>query len=213
MMKYESSKTYDHFFKFLLVGNAGVGKSSILKRLADDSFEEHLGTTIGVDFKVKWMDVDSKKIKLTIWDTAGQEKFRTLTSSYYRGSQGILLVYDVTNKRSFSDLERWLQEIETYVPNGGRDVVKLLVGNKIDKEHGFPQREVEAWARSKGMSYVQTSARTKIGIEQAFVEVVKQVLERPILLMNTGSRKSNQKILLSKKRSDECQITGPCCNS
>jgi Ras-related protein Rab-18 len=123
----------DHLFKLLLVGDAGVGKSSMLLRFTDDTFDEALQSTIGVDFKVKMMAAREKRIKMTIWDTAGQERFRTLTSSYYRGAQGIILVYDVTRRETFENLNQWLQEVEVYSPGGGKDVVKLLVGNKIDK--------------------------------------------------------------------------------
>ena len=124
---------YDHVFKLLLIGDAGVGKSSILLRYTDNTFDEHLQSTIGVDFKVKIAVKDGKKIKLTIWDTAGQERFRTLTSAYYRGAQGIILTYDVTRRETFEALNVWLQEVDVYSPGGGANVVKLLVGNKIDK--------------------------------------------------------------------------------
>ena len=125
---------YDHVFKLLLIGDAGVGKSSILLRYTDNTFDEHLQSTIGVDFKVKIANKDGKKIKLTIWDTAGQERFRTLTSAYYRGAQGIILTYDVTRRETFEALNVWLQEVDVYSPGGGTNVVKLLVGNKIDKK-------------------------------------------------------------------------------
>eukprot|EP01087_Luapelamoeba_hula_P023461 TRINITY_DN862_c0_g1_i1.p1 TRINITY_DN862_c0_g1~~TRINITY_DN862_c0_g1_i1.p1 ORF type:complete len:131 (+),score=22.34 TRINITY_DN862_c0_g1_i1:99-491(+) len=130
-MDTEERKNYDHLFKLLIIGDSATGKSSILLRFTDDEFDEDHPCTIGVDFKVKLMDFGDKRINLTIWDTAGQEKFRALTSSYYRGTQGIILVYDVTNRASFQHLNDWLGEIDMYCNNS--DVVKLLVGNKIDK--------------------------------------------------------------------------------
>ncbi|RLN96609.1 hypothetical protein BBJ28_00000128 [Nothophytophthora sp. Chile5] len=151
----------------------------MLLRFTDDTFDDNLQSTIGVDFKVKMMQVDGKKIKMTIWDTAGQERFRTLTSSYYRGAQGIVLVYDVARRDTFENLDLWLQEVEVYSPAGGRDVVKLLVGNKIDKERVVSRREAEDWARSKGMLFVESSAKTKIGIQQVFNEVVQKVRKSP----------------------------------
>ena len=132
-MAQNESPSYDHLFKLLLIGDAGVGKSSMLLRFTDDTFSEQLQSTIGVDFKVKMITVNGKKVKMTIWDTAGQERFRTLTSSYYRGAQGIVLVYDVNRRDTFENLNHWLKEVEAYSPAAGRDVVKLLVGNKIDK--------------------------------------------------------------------------------
>lgn len=176
---------YDHLFKILTIGDAGVGKSSILLRFTDDSFDDHIQSTIGVDFKVKHMDVMDKRVKLTVWDTAGQERFRTLTSSYYRGAQGVIMVYDVTRRDSFENLDTWLKEIKLYSPNNGEGVVKLLVGNKIDLERRVPREEAEAWARRNGMLFLEASAKTRTGIRQCFMEVVQKILEDPDLLMHT----------------------------
>lgn len=182
-----SSFPYDHLFKLLMIGDAGVGKSSMLLRFTDDSFDEHIQSTIGVDFKVKHLDVASKRIKLTIWDTAGQERFRTLTSSYYRGAQGVVMVYDVTRRDSFENLEQWLKEVKLYSPNNGEGVVKLLVGNKIDLKDNrkVSREEAEAWARSQGMLFLEASAKTRTGIKQCFMEVVHKIVEDPELLVNT----------------------------
>ncbi|XP_029428670.1 ras-related protein Rab-18-like isoform X6 [Rhinatrema bivittatum] len=117
--------------KLLLIGESGVGKSSLLLRFTDDHFDPQLGSTIGVDFKVKKLEVDGNPVKLAIWDTAGQERFRTLTPSYYRGAQGVILVYDVTRKDTLQRLMTWLSELETYSTKS--NLVKMLVGNKIDK--------------------------------------------------------------------------------
>ncbi|XP_006139813.1 ras-related protein Rab-18 isoform X3 [Tupaia chinensis] len=117
--------------KILIIGESGVGKSSLLLRFTDDTFDPELAATIGVDFKVKTISVDGNKAKLAIWDTAGQERFRTLTPSYYRGAQGVILVYDVTRRDTFVKLDNWLTELETYCTRN--DIVNMLVGNKIDK--------------------------------------------------------------------------------
>uniref|UniRef100_A0A8C9CSC7 Ras-related protein Rab-18 n=1 Tax=Peromyscus maniculatus bairdii TaxID=230844 RepID=A0A8C9CSC7_PERMB len=117
--------------KILIIGESGVGKSSLLLRFTDDTFDPELAATIGVDFKVKTISVDGNKAKLAIWDTAGQERFRTLTPSYYRGAQGVILVYDVTRRDTFVKLDNWLNELETYCTRN--DIVNMLVGNKIDK--------------------------------------------------------------------------------
>ncbi|XP_037366064.1 ras-related protein Rab-18 isoform X2 [Talpa occidentalis] len=117
--------------KILIIGESGVGKSSLLLRFTDDTFDPELAATIGVDFKVKTISVDGNKAKLAIWDTAGQERFRTLTPSYYRGAQGVILVYDVTRRDTFVKLDNWLSELETYCTRN--DIVNMLVGNKIDK--------------------------------------------------------------------------------
>jgi Ras-related protein Rab-35 len=102
---------------------AGVGKSSLLLRFADNTFSGSYITTIGVDFKIKTVSLDGQKVKLQIWDTAGQERFRTITSTYYRGTHGVIVVYDVTNGESFANVKRWLHEIEQNC-----DVVNRVLG-------------------------------------------------------------------------------------
>jgi len=186
--------SYDHLFKLLIIGDAGVGKSSILLRFTDDSFDDYIQSTIGVDFKVKHLDVMDKRVKITIWDTAGQERFRTLTSSYYRGAQGVILCYDVTRPDSFNNLQHWLKEVKLYSPNNGEGVVKLLVGNKIDLERKVSRETAESWARSQGMLFLEASAKTKMGIRQCFMEVVQKIVEDPDLLNNTAPNANSGKM-------------------
>ncbi|KAL8181159.1 UNVERIFIED_CONTAM: Ras- protein Rab-1A [Gekko kuhli] len=114
---------YDYLFKLLLIGDSGVGKSCLLLRFADDTYTESYISTIGVDFKIRTIELDGKTIRLQIWDTAGQERFRTITSSYYRGAPGIIVVYDVTDQESFNNVKQWLQEIDRYA---SENVNKLL---------------------------------------------------------------------------------------
>ncbi|KAG6929905.1 RAB18, member RAS oncogene family, partial [Chelydra serpentina] len=141
--------------KILIIGESGVGKSSLLLRFTDDTFDPELAATIGVDFKVKTISVDGNKAKLAIWDTAGQERFRTLTPSYYRGAQGVILVYDVTRRDTFVKLDNWLNELETYCTRN--DIVKMLVGNKIDKEN----RAVD---RNEGLKFARKHSMLFIGM-------------------------------------------------
>ncbi len=127
-----TNQEYDYLFKLLLIGDSGVGKSCILLRFADDTYTESFISTIGVDFKIRTIEVEGKVIKLQIWDTAGQERFRTITSSYYRGAHGIIMVYDITETESFKNVSNWNNEIAKYASEGVR---KLLVGNKCDLEN------------------------------------------------------------------------------
>ena len=120
---------YDHLYKIVLVGDSGIGKSSILQKYTRDEFSDNYINTIGVDFAVKTIEINGKNIKLQIWDTAGQERFRTITGAYYRGAMGLIIVYDVTNKESFDHLPYWMEEVQA---NANRDPVKVMGGNKSD---------------------------------------------------------------------------------
>jgi Ras-related protein Rab-18 len=181
----------------------------LLLRFTDDSFDEHIQSTIGVDFKVKHIQVDNKRVKLTIWDTAGQERFRTLTSSYYRGAHGVVLVYDVTRIDSFENLEQWLKEVQMYTPGNGESVVKLLVGNKCELDRKVSKDLSDAWARSQGMLFLEASAKTRLGVRQVFMEVVKKMLENPEILMNAQPGKPRI-VLKENSTSVEDEDTG-CC--
>jgi small GTP-binding protein len=123
-------KDYDHLFKILIIGNSGVGKSNLLLRFSDGSFQDSFQPTIGVDFKIKSLTWDNKLIKLQLWDTAGQERFRTITSSYYKGAQAVLIVYDVTNRNSYNDVQLWIEDLEKHTGGKG-NVAKIIVGRNI----------------------------------------------------------------------------------
>lgn len=167
--------------KILIIGESGVGKSSLLLRFANDTFDPEISATIGVDFKVKEIDNHGNKIKLAIWDTAGQERFRTLTPSYYRGGQGAILVYDVTSRESFQKIEDWITELETYSTNP--DIKKILVGNKCDMEgeRMVSRDEGKNFARRHQMMFIEASAKTKEGVQTAFEELVEKIMLTPSL--------------------------------
>jgi len=164
--------------KILIIGESGVGKSSLLLRFTDDTFDPEQSATIGVDFKVKTLTVDGNKAKLAIWDTAGQERFRTLTPSYYRGAQGCILVYDVSSKSSFQKLDAWLNELDTFATK--QDIIKMLVGNKIDIEGREVSREEGLkFARKHHMLFIEASAKTREGVQCAFEELVEKIIQTP----------------------------------
>lgn len=183
---------FDHLFKILLVGNSGVGKSSLLLRFTAGKFDD-LSPTIGVDFKVKMVSLQGKRLKLTIWDTAGQERFRTLTSTYYRGAQGIILVYDVTRRATFTDLsDVWLKEVDRFSTN--KDCIKMLIGNKVDLEEServVAKKEGIAFARQHGCLFLEASAKTSINVQRCFDELVHKILDTPSLTADTAQLETN----------------------
>jgi Ras-related protein Rab-1A len=167
---------YDYIFKVLLLGNSDVGKSSLLLRFVDSLWNDAFVPTIGVDFKVKTLEINNKKVKMQIWDTAGQERFRTVVSTYFRGAHGILLLYDVTNKDSFKNLENWLIEIEK---NSSDKVLKILVGNKCDlsDDREIQTEEGQAFAVRNGMEFMETSAKMNTNVSEAFETLGKLMIE------------------------------------
>ncbi|KAK0088366.1 hypothetical protein PV325_012264 [Microctonus aethiopoides] len=168
---------YDYLFKLLLIGDSGVGKSCLLLRFADDTYTESYISTIGVDFKIRTIDLDGKTIKLQIWDTAGQERFRTITSSYYRGAHGIIIVYDCTDQDSFNDVKQWLEEIDRYASD---NVNKLLVGNKCDltAKKVVEYEAAKEYAEQLGIPFLETSAKNAMNVEQAFMTMAAEIKAR-----------------------------------
>ncbi|KAI1725370.1 ras family domain-containing protein [Ditylenchus destructor] len=202
-----SSATDDSYLttlKILIIGESGVGKSSLMLRFVDDLFDPEISATIGVDFRVRTINIDGNLVKLAIWDTAGQERFRTLTPSYYRGGQGVICVYDVGNRSSFDRLEHWIVELETYCTKS--DAVKMLVGNKIDTENRVISREEGLqFARKHKMLFIEASAKTKVGVQTAFEELIEKILQTPGLWSQSNSGTG---VNLNR----EYDANGPMCN-
>ncbi|ESW31836.1 hypothetical protein PHAVU_002G272200 [Phaseolus vulgaris] len=203
------TQEFDYLFKLLMIGDSGVGKSSLLLSFTTDAFED-LSPTIGVDFKVKYVTMGSKKLKLAIWDTAGQERFRTLTSSYYRGAQGIIMVYDVTRRDTFTNLsDIWSKEIDLYSTN--QDCIKMLVGNKVDKEGDrvVTKKEGIDFARQYGCLFTECSAKTRVNVQQCFEELVLKILDTPSLIAD-GSKGVRNNIFKDRPPQSDAS-TSSCC--
>jgi len=169
-----SARAYDYLFKLLLIGDSGVGKTCLLFRFADNTFNSTFISTIGIDFKIQTLEIDGKRIKLQVWDTAGQERFRTITTAYYRGAMGILLVYDVTSKKSFENITNWLRNIEEHASEG---VEKLLVGNKSDLEEkrAISEEEGQLLAVQHSIDFIEASALSGENVREAFMRMARRV--------------------------------------
>lgn len=187
-----SNTNGERTIKVLLIGDSGVGKSSLLMSFTTGTFDENISATIGIDFKVKRVDVvDSHTaakatVNLQLWDTAGQERFRTLTSSYYRGAQAVVLVYDVNEPQTFQGLKKWLDEANSYCRRDEverNNVVFLLIGNKTDlcpdeDSMPLPKSTAQGFAQQNNMLFALASAKTKIGVAQAFDEVARNAYDK-----------------------------------
>jgi Ras-related protein Rab-2A len=172
----------DILFRVIILGDTGVGKSCILLRFSENTFSEQHNVTIGVEFGSKAMEINNNKIKLQIWDTAGQESFRSITRSFYRRADGVLLVYDATARHTFENCSTWLDEIRQ---NSASDVVIYLVGNQSDLiTSGGENREVtaeeaQAFVKTHSLNgFKETSARSGVNINEAFNEFCTVLLNR-----------------------------------
>ena len=166
------SDTYDYNYKIILLGDGGVGKSSMIQKFVYDIFTIHTTATIGVVNTTKVVNVDNQKILLNIWDTAGQEKYRSMLSSFFRGCRAAILVYDITNEHTFKSLDYWMAQVREM---GGDSVKFLLVGNKADLESNrrVTQKTGLDMARNNGMLFMETSCANNYNIERAFQEIAE----------------------------------------
>ena len=219
-----NNQEYDYLFKLLLIGNSSVGKSSLLFRFVENVWDDNFVPTIGVDFvikkilifnkfliqKLKTLEVNGKKGKLQIWDTAGQERFKNITASYYRGGNGVLVVYDITDRDSFENLNSWLIEIEK---NANKNVYKLLIGNKcdLDDKRKVTYQEGKDFATSNGMQFIETSAKADTKVKEAF-ELLTQEIIKASITKDKGMEKKEKTVHLNHGGSDlNTKPKGGCC--
>lgn len=217
------NKDYEYLFKVILVGDSGVGKSCIMTRFTDDTYDNSHISTIGVDFKIRTLEVNDKVVKLQIWDTAGQDRFRTITSSYYRGSHGIFIAFDITNFESFENAELWLKEVKNYAKE---DAVIYLIGNKIDMEENrvVLYKTAHEFAKSNGLIYMETSAKNPTinnndkhrkeygpemnNVEAAFAEMTTKLIKNTS--PSFAANKLNNNVL--NKKTVTIATNKSCCN-
>ena len=163
--------------RLLMIGDSSVGKTSLVVRYDEDSFSTMFMTTIGVDYRDKLITLEGRDIKLQIWDTAGQESFRSITRSYYRGAAGALLVYDITRRETFNHLASWLEDAKQHAHS---NMTIMLIGNKSDLTHrrAVTYEEGEAFAKEHGLVFMETSAKTAFNVEDAFVNTAREIYHK-----------------------------------
>jgi len=167
---------YEYIFKYIIIGDMGVGKSCLLHQFTEKRFTADSPHTIGVEFGTRIVNVRGKKVKLQIWDTAGQERFRAITRSYYRGAAGTLLVYDVTRRSTFNHLTSWLTDCRNLTnPNS----IIMLIGNKKDLENsrGVSFEEANQFAQENGLVFLEASAKTGDTVEEGFLKTAELILQ------------------------------------
>lgn len=203
------TRNYDFLIKLLLIGDSGVGKSCCLLRFSEDSFTPSFITTIGIDFKIRTIELDGKRVKLQIWDTAGQERFRTITTAYYRGAMGILLVYDVTDERSFNNIRTWFSNVEQHATEG---VNKILIGNKCDWEEKrvVSVERGQQLADELGIPFMEVSAKSNINVEKAFYSLASDIKKRIIDTSKTDQAPA-QGVNVSDQNNSISSMGGKCC--
>eukprot|EP01122_Echinamoeba_exundans_P013023 TRINITY_DN5617_c0_g1_i1.p1 TRINITY_DN5617_c0_g1~~TRINITY_DN5617_c0_g1_i1.p1 ORF type:complete len:248 (+),score=40.37 TRINITY_DN5617_c0_g1_i1:89-745(+) len=168
---------YDFLFKFIVIGDAAVGKSCILHRFIEAKFRTDSSHTIGVEFGSRVIEVGGKHVKLQIWDTAGQERFRSVTRSYYRGAAGCILVYDITSRDSYNHVPTWLADARALATS---EIVIILVGNKSDlqAEREVTFLEASRFAQENDLLFLETSAKNGDNVEDVFFKCSKTILSR-----------------------------------
>ncbi|KAK8171268.1 ATP synthase regulation protein NCA2-domain-containing protein [Phyllosticta citrichinensis] len=189
----------------------GVAKQrKVLKRMREDSFTPSFITTIGIDFKIRTIELDGKRVKLQIWDTAGQERFRTITTAYYRGAMGILLVYDVTDERSFNNIRTWFSNVEQHATEG---VNKILIGNKCDWEEkrAVSTEQGQALADELGIPFLEVSAKSNINVDKAFYSLAADIKKRIIDTAQTSTPAQNTGVNVSDQGGAGAGMAGKCC--
>lgn len=171
------SGDFDLLYKVLIIGDSSVGKSCLLLQFSDQTFSDNYVSTIGVDFKIRTIDVNGRQIKLQIWDTAGQERFQSITANYYHGSHAIAIVYDITSRQSFENVRKWISEVDRLATP---QVCKLLVGNKADlaDKREVSKQEGQSLADGLGIPFMETSAKTAYNVKDMFMSMCIAIQNR-----------------------------------
>ena len=211
-----NNDNYDLILKLVLIGDSGVGKTNILSRYNNNEFSLATQPTVGVEFGNKIIKKENKSIKLQLWDTAGQERYKAITNAFYKGSKGAFVVYDITRKSSFLNIDNWIGELKT---NGSDDILIILVGNKTDLED---KREVstddgEKKAKQYGIAFCETSALQGKNIEHAFNILIDEIIleidntKEKEMKNNKNNKKKKSKGIMLNTNNDKNHKKKKCC--
>jgi len=203
----------DYKVKVIIVGDSGVGKSNIVSRIVNNDFPLDCQATVGVDLKVKTYRINDKVIKLHLWDTAGQERYKSITGAYYRGAHGAMVVYDITNKNTFDNVDKWIKEIKEL---GGKGVNLIICGNKCDLEDGRKVQLEEGIDKgvNNNLTCIETSAMNSIGVEEAFKKLLIQIYNTTIkntISVHEEVFTNSESLKIETGKVDEMKKDKGCC--
>ena len=205
--------SYEFLFKLILIGDSSVGKSNILLQYLKGQFDPNSKATVGVEFGTKNIEINNKKIKIQIWDTAGQERYRSITSAYYRGAKGAFIVYDITRKNTFDNIDRWVADLKA---NGDDNISIVLIGNKLDLEDKREVQKDEGVKKSEEFktAFMETSALNGDNIDKAFDELIEQIYQNNCSIIDDGVNVDFEKgVNLNEEKEDTDNIIKKkCCN-
>ena len=197
--------------KILLIGDSQVGKTSLLLKYTEHIFPEEHIATIGVEYKDRFIIRYNYNIRLQIWDTAGQERFHSITKNIYRNANGVLFVYDITNRESFNNIKNWIRDLQ----NVGNDVKAAILGNKLDLEsnRAISHEEIEEISKEHNMPFLETSARENINVNEGFDLIVNELFKdkTPAQIVEMFSRKNRSDLSISTSKSSVKQKKKACC--
>ena len=207
------SFSIDFHYKILMLGESQVGKTSLLLKYTDDIFKINMLPTFGLDVRYKYLQKDNNTIRLDLWDTAGQEKFRTMTQNYYKGSDGIILVYDISNESSFETLKNWMDDIKE---NSKNKIEVIIIGNKLDLKRQVEKKRLEQFAEEYKVPYFETSAKTGEGVEESFNKLIDNLSKKEKKINESIDEEDNQNrdslILQNPNNNDNNNGIKKACN-
>ena len=202
---------YDFLFKMILIGDSSVGKSNILLKYLKDQFDPNSRATVGVEFGTKNITLNNKKIKIQIWGTAGQERYRSITSAYYKGAKGAFIVYDITRKTTFENIDKWIADLKT---NGDSNISIVLIGNKSDLEEKREVTKEEGLKKSQDCktAFMETSALNGDNVHKAFDELIEQIYQNnSALLEQENDVEIDKGVNLNEENNENNKEKKSCC--